>query len=91
MDGPNKVLKTYNEAVVVELPNHILVNNIFHTSLARTWINPIIPNQSSINKEERSPVTERVAERDNDGNIENKWVLEKILDVHDEDKKKKMA
>ena len=86
-DGPYKVLKTYNGAVVVELPNHILVNNSFHTSLVRPWIDPVIPNQSSINEEERRSVAGRVAERDDDGNIEDKWVFEKILGVHDEDRK----
>lgn len=80
-------MKTYNGAVVVELPDHIQVNNSFHTSLVRPWIDPVIPNQSSINEEEHQPVAGRVAERDDDGNIEDKWVFEKILDVHDEDKK----
>ena len=45
----------------------------------------MIPEQSSINDEERRGVAGRVAERNDDGNIADKWEFEKILDVHDED------
>lgn len=87
-DGPFKVLKVYNGAITVELPEHIHVNYSFHTSLVRPWNDPVIPNQSNINKEERRIVPGRVAERDDDGHIEDKWVFEKILDVHDEEGEK---
>ncbi|XP_044714488.1 chromo (CHRromatin organization MOdifier) domain-containing protein [Hirsutella rhossiliensis] len=56
---------------MTNLPQHIRVNKSFHTS--------------KINADERRNVAGRVAERDDDGNIEEKWEFEKILDVHDED------
>ena len=34
-DGPYKVLKTYDGAVIVDLPDHIHVNKSFHNSLVR--------------------------------------------------------
>ena len=34
-DGPYEVLKAYPGAVIVKLPNHMKVNNSFHTSLVR--------------------------------------------------------
>ena len=88
-DGPYSVLKTYNGAVVVELPKHIHVNNSFHTSLVRPWTAPVIDGQTQLNSKEYRNVAGRVAEREDDGNVADKWVFEKILDVHDEDKREK--
>ena len=34
-DGPYKVLETYRETVVVDLPNHIHVNKLFYISKIR--------------------------------------------------------
>ena len=79
-DGPYSVLKTYNGAVVVELPKHIHVNNSFHTSLVRPWTAPVIDGQTQLSSKEYRNVAGRVA---------YKWVFEKILDVHDEDKREK--
>ena len=84
-DGPNKVLKCYRGAVVVELPKHIRVNNTFHTSLVQPWSEPALHNQSEINQLEKRNIAGRIAERDDVGNILDKWIFEKILDVHDED------
>lgn len=84
-DGPYKVLKAYRGAVVVELPEHIRVNNSFHTSKVRLWNATPIPGQDEINRRERRNVAGRIVERNDDGNIEERWEFEKILDVHDED------
>ncbi|KAM4063560.1 hypothetical protein HRG_011332 [Hirsutella rhossiliensis] len=84
-DGPYPVLEAYRGAVVVDLPQHIRVNKSFHTSKVRLWHPESIPGQAQINADERRNVAGRVAERDDDGNIEEKWEFEKILDVHDED------
>ena len=83
-DGPFPVLAVYRGAVVVDLPDHIRVNKSFHTSKVRLWHTEEIPGQAEINARERRKVAGRVAERDDDGNIEDKWEFEKILDVHDE-------
>lgn len=45
-----------------------------------------MPHQSFINKEARRPVAGRIAERDDDRNIDDKWVFGKNLDMHDEGK-----
>ena len=84
-DGPYKVLKAYRGAVVIDLPPHIKVNNSFHISKVRLWLPEEIPGQAELNQKERRNVAGRVVERDDDGNIEEKWEFEKILDVHDED------
>jgi hypothetical protein len=84
-DGPYKVLKAYRGAVVIDLPPHIKVNNSFHTSKVRLWLPEEIPGQAELNQNERRNVAGRVVERDDDGNIEEKWEFEKIIDVHDED------
>lgn len=86
-DGPYKVLKVYRGAIVVDLPDHIKVNNSFHTSKVRLWDPTPVLGQDEINKRERRNVSGRIVERDDDGNIEEKWEFEKILDVHNEDKK----
>ena len=83
-DGPYRVLKAYRGAVVIDLPPHIKVNNSFHTSKVRLWLPEEIPGQAQLNQNERRNVAGRVVERDDDGNIEEKWEFEKILDVHDE-------
>jgi len=84
-DGPYKVLKTYRGAVVVELPPHIRVNNSFHTSRVRLWLPESIPGQAEHNEQERRNVAGRVVERTDNGNFEERWQFEKILDVHNED------
>ena len=71
---------------MVDLPDHIRVNKSFHTSKVRLWHAEEIPGQAEINARERRNIVGRVAERGDDGNIEDKWEFEKILDVHDEAK-----
>jgi hypothetical protein len=84
-DGPYPVLAVHRGAVVIDLPAHIKVNKSFHTSKVRLWHPEEIPGQADINAQERKNIAGRVAERDDDGNVEEKWEFEKILDVHDED------
>ena len=86
-DGPYPVLAVYRGAVVVDLPDHIRVNKSFHTSKVRLWEPEEIPGQADINTSERRNVKGRVVERDDNGNVEEKWEFEKILDVHNEDPK----
>jgi hypothetical protein len=85
-DGPFPVLKVYKGAVIVDLPESIKVGNSFHASKVRLYEAPAIQGQDEINAAERRNVRGRIAKRDDDGNIQDEWKFEKILDVHDEDK-----
>jgi len=82
-DGPFPVLAVYKGAVVIDLPDHIRVNKSFHTSKVRLWTPEKIPGQARLNMEERRNVVGRVAQRDDHGNIEDRWEFERIVDVHD--------
>ena len=62
--------------------NYIYVNKSFYTLKVRLWFPKEIPGQAYINKEEYCNVTGRIAERDNNGNITNKWEFKKILNIH---------
>ena len=62
--------------------NYIYVNKSFYTLKVRLWFPKEIPSQIYINKEERYNITSRIAERDNNSNIINKWEFEKILNIH---------
>ena len=84
-DGPFPVLAVYKGAVVIDLPDHIRVNKSFHTSKVRLWQPEQIPGQAQRNAAERRNIAGRIAQRDDDGNIEDRWQFERILDVHDED------
>lgn len=53
--------------------------------LVRPWTDPVITGQSSFNKRECCDVAGRIAQRDDDGNIADKWIFEKIIDIHDKD------
>jgi hypothetical protein len=84
-DGPFEVLQAYRGAVAVKLPPEIKVNNSFHKSKVRPYQPPQVDGQAFINETERRNVRGRVAVRDKEGNLEDAWEVEKILDVHDED------
>ena len=62
--------------------NHICVNKFFYTLKVRLWFPKEIPSQVYINKEECYNITGRIAKRDNNGNIIDKWKFKKILNVH---------
>ena len=62
--------------------NHIYINKSFHTLKVRLQFPKEIPGQAYINKEKRRNVTGRIAKRDNNGNIINKWEFKKIFDVY---------
>ena len=76
-DRPQPVLAAYKGAVVVDLLDHIRVNKSFHTLKVCLWFPEEIPGQARINKEERRNVIGRIAERDDNGNITDKWEFEK--------------
>ena len=66
----------------MDLLNHICVNKSFYTLKVCLWFPKEIPSQAYINKEECCNVTGRIAKRDNNSNITNKWEFEKILNVY---------
>ena len=62
--------------------NYIYVNKSFYILKVRLWFPKEIPSQAYINKEEYCNVTSRIAKRDNNSNITDKWEFKKILNVH---------
>ena len=62
--------------------DYIHINKSFYILKIRLWFPKEIPSQVYINKEECRNVTSRIAERDNNGNITDKWEFKKILNVH---------
>ena len=81
-DRPQPILTTYRGVVVVDLLDYICINKSFHTLKVRLWFPKEIPGQAYINKEKCCNVIGRIAKRDNNGNIINKWEFEKILNIH---------
>ena len=76
------ILAIYRKAVMVDFLNYIYINKSFYTLKVRLQFPKEIPSQVYINKEKRYNVTSRIAKRDNNGNIINKWEFKKILNVH---------
>ena len=66
----------------MDLLDYICINKSFHTLKIRLWFPKEILSQVYINKEERRNVTGRIAKRDNNSNIIDKWEFKKILDIY---------
>jgi hypothetical protein len=66
----------------VDLLDYIRVNKSFYTLKVCLWFSEEIPGQVYINKEKYYNITGRIAERDNNGNIIDKWEFEKILNIY---------
>ena len=81
-DKPQPILAVYKGAVIVDLLDHIHVNKSFYTLKVRFQFPEEIPGQVYINKEECCNITGKIAERDNNSNIINKWEFKKILNVY---------
>ena len=81
-DKPQPVLAVYRGAVIVDLLDYIRVNKSFYILKVRLQFLEEIPSQVYINKEERCNVTGRITERDDNGNIINKWEFEKIFNIY---------
>ena len=67
---------------MVNLLDYIYVNKSFYTLKVRLWFPKEIPSQAYINKEEYHNVTDRIAKRDNNSNIIDKWEFKKILNIY---------
>ena len=81
-DGFWPVLAAYRGAVVVDFLDYICINKSFYTLNVRLWFSEEIPSQAYINKKEYYNITGKIATRDNNNNITDKWEFEKILDVY---------
>ena len=81
-DKPQPILAIYREVVVVDLLDYICVNKSFYTLKVHFQFLKEISSQIHINKEEYCNITGRIAERDNNGNIIDKWEFKKIFDVY---------
>ena len=81
-DKPQPILAIYREAVVVDLLNYICINKSFYILKIRLQFPKEIPGQTYINKEECHNIINRIAKRDNNGNITNKQKFEKIFNIY---------
>ena len=66
----------------MDLLDHIYINKSFHTLKVCLWFPKEIPSQVYINKEERHNITGRIAKRNNNSNITDKWEFKKIFNVY---------
>ena len=66
----------------MDLLNYIYVNKSFHTLKVRFWFPKEIPSQIHINKKEYCNIIGRIAKRDNNSNIINKWEFKKIFNIY---------
>ena len=76
------ILAAYKGVVVVDLLDYICVNKSFYILKVCLQFPKEIPSQACINKKERRNIIGRIAEKDNDGNIINKWEFKKILNIY---------
>ena len=66
----------------MDLLDYICVNKSFYILKVCLWFLEEISSQTRINKEEYCNVIGRIAKRDNNSNIINKWEFEKIFNVY---------
>ena len=81
-DRPQPILATYKGVVIVDLLDYIYINKSFYTLKVRLWFPKEIPGQVYINKEEYCNVIGRIAKRDNNSNITDKWEFKKIFNIY---------
>ena len=62
--------------------DYIYVNKSFHTLKICLWFPEEIPSQAYINKKEYYNIIGRIAKRDNNSNIIDKWEFKKILNIY---------
>ena len=79
---PQPILAIYRGAVVVDFLDYIYVNKSFYTLKVCFQFPEEILSQTHINKEECHNITGRIAKRDNNSNITDKWEFKKIFNIH---------
>ena len=81
-DRPQPILAAYRGVVVVDFLDYIYVNKSFYILKVRLQFPEKIFGQIHINKKECRNITGRIAKRDNNSNITNKWEFKKIFNIH---------
>ena len=81
-DGLQPILAIYRGVVVVDFLDYIYVNKSFHTLKVCLQFFKEIPSQVRINKKEYYNIIGRIAKRDNNSNITDKWEFKKIFNIH---------
>ena len=81
-DKPQPILAIYKRVVVVDFLDHIYINKFFYILKVCLQFPKEIPSQTHINKKECHNIINRITERDNNGNITNKWEFKKILNIY---------
>ena len=81
-DKPQPILAIYKGVVIVDFLDYIYVNKSFHTLKVRLQFSEEISSQAHINKKEYCNITGRIAKRDNNSNITDKWEFKKILTIY---------
>ena len=76
------VLAAYREVVVVGLLNYIRVNKSFYILKVYLQFPKEIPSQAHINKKEYCNIIGKIAKRDNNSNITDKWEFKKIFNIY---------
>ena len=79
---PQPILAIYKEVVIVDLLDYIYINKSFYTLKVCLQFPEEIPSQIYINKEECRNITGRIAKRDNNSNITDKWEFKKIFNIY---------
>ena len=62
--------------------DYIYINKSFYILKVCLWFLKEIPSQAYINKEKYYNVIGKIAKRDNNGNITDKWEFKKILNIY---------
>ena len=66
----------------MDLLDYIYINKSFYTLKVYLWFPKEIPSQVYINKKECYNIIGRIAKRDNNSNIINKWEFKKIFNIY---------
>ena len=81
-DKLQPILTIYRGVVIVDFLDYIYINKSFHTLKVRFQFLKEILSQVYINKEECCNIINKIAKRDNNSNIINKWEFKKILNIY---------
>ena len=81
-DRLQPVLATYRGVVMVDFLDYIYINKFFYILKVCLWFPKEIFGQVCINKEERCNIINRIAKKNNNGNITDKQEFEKIFNIY---------
>ena len=85
MAGPYPILKVYKRACLVDLPPHMKIFPVFHTSLLKPKSDSGFPGQALINQAESRHLRGHVLEHeDGSDELTERWEFDALLDSHNE-------